>query len=136
MYNTTFRLHRSLFLFIFMLMISSLVSASNDTSIKGELRTNIQNKMKQYITNQSIDKKLYVYDSVQNKLMELDFVELHTGIVKKGNFYVSCADFIDQDNKKVDLDFMVRPSGEVLITTQAIVHSVAGNKRTYHVSDR
>ncbi len=118
------------------LTISSVVGATEQPSITGQLRTHIQDTMQQYIANQSVDGKLFVYDAVKNKLLELTFKRLHAGVAKKGDFYVSCADFIDQDGAKVDLDFMVRPSGEAFIATQAIVHSIEGLQRAYHVSDR
>ncbi len=76
---------------------------------------------------------MYVYDSVQGSLLKLKLDKLHSGIVKKGDFYVSCADFKDQAGRKIDVDFMVRPSGNKLITTQALIHSVDGKKRKYHL---
>lgn len=107
--------------------------AADDPSIKGDLRSNIQQSMNNYIDQQSVDGAMYVYDSVKGSLLKLKLKELHSGIVKKGDFYVSCADFIDQKGRKVDMDFMVRPSGDKLITTQALVHSIDGKKRKYHL---
>ena len=72
-------------------------------------------------------------DSMEGKLLKLKLDELHNGIVKKNGFYVSCADFKDQNGRKIDIDFLVRPSGDRLITTQALVHSVNGEKRKYHL---
>jgi len=89
--------------------------------------------MTSFIKQQTIDEHLYVYDAVKGKLLQLKLVELHSGIVKKGNFYVSCADFIDQNGNKVDIDFMVRKANSSLITTQALVHSINGKKRQYHL---
>ena len=43
------------------------------------------------------------------------------------------ADFVDQDGRQIDVDFLVIPVGEELRTTQAIVHSVDGKKRKYHL---
>lgn len=107
--------------------------AADDASIKGDLRTNIQASMNTFIVDQSVDDKMFVYDAVDGKLLELSLDSLHSGIVKKGEFYVSCADFIDQNGRKIDIDFMVRKKNESLITTQALVHSVDGKKRTYHL---
>lgn len=117
------------------LLIATLSNAwaGNDESIKGNLRSNIQYSMNQYISNNSIDGNLYVYDSVKGKLLKMKLNSLHSGIVKKGNFYVSCADFIDQDKRKIDIDFMVIKNGNSLITTQALVHSIDGKKRKYHL---
>lgn len=53
----------------------------------------------------------------------------------KNGFYVSCADFVDQHGRKIDIDFLVRPAGDRLKTTQAIVHSIDGDKRQYHLEN-
>ena len=114
-------------------MLFANVYAADDPSIKDSLRANIQNSMNAYITHQSIDGRMYVYDAVEGKLLKLKLDELHSGIVKKGAFYVSCADFVDQQGRKIDIDFMVRPKAGGFITTQALVHSVDGDKRKYHL---
>lgn len=115
------------------LVFSSWAWAGNDASIKGDLRTNINSSMNQFIDNHTIDGALYVYDAMEGKLLKLKLDELHSGIVKKNGFYVSCADFKDQNGRKIDIDFLVRPSDDRLITTQALVHSVNGKKRKYHL---
>jgi len=112
---------------------SGIAFAADDPSIKGDLRKNVQQSMAGFIKEQTIDEHLYVYDAVKGKLLKLKLTELHVGIVKKGDFYVSCADFIDQNGNKVDIDFMVRKANNSLITTQALVHSVNGKKRKYHL---
>jgi|TARA_B110000495_G_scaffold192771_1_gene197293 hypothetical protein len=58
---------------------------------------------------------------------------LHKGVVKKGPFYVSCADFVDAKGRAYDLDFLVAGKGETLRVLQALVHSVDGEKRPYHL---
>jgi hypothetical protein len=124
-----------------MLVLTSLIAsnsanAGDDRSIKGELRKNIQNSMEQYIKKQTIDGKLYVFDSVENELLTLTSGKLRLNIVKDGEFYLTCADYVDQKGKKIDLDFMVRKSGDKFITTQTIVHAVDEKYRPYHVRDR
>lgn len=113
--------------------LSINVYAADDPSIKGDLRSNVQQSMADFIQQQTIDGHMYVYDAVDGKLLSLKLKKLHSGIVKKGDFYVSCADFTDQKGQKIDVDFMVRSTGDKLITTQALVHSVAGEKRKYHL---
>lgn len=120
------------------ILVSTLFAATtawagDDPSIKGDLRSNIQASMNDFITGQSVDDTMLVYDAVDGKLLELSLDNLHSGIVKKGDFYVSCADFIDQDGREIDIDFMVREKNDTLITTQALVHSIDGEKRTYHL---
>ena len=118
------------------LMFAATALAADDPSIKGNLRQNIQASMTEYIDHQSIDGTMYVYDAVDGKLLKLKLDKLHEGIVKKGDFYVSCADFTDQQGRTIDIDFMVREKGGDLITTQALVHSVDGKKRKYHLESK
>jgi len=137
----TIQYHRPVFLLSFLLILTSLIAsnsanAGNDRSIKGELRKNIQESMEQYINKQTMDGKLYVFDAVQNKLLTLTSGKPRPGIVKDGEFYLTCADYVDRKGNKIDLDFMVRKSGDKYITTQTIVHAVADKYRPYHVRDR
>ena len=125
--------NRSLLAIILGVFLSTAVWAGNDPSIKGNLRSNIQSSMNDFIKHQSIDGSMYVFDAAKGSLLKLKLDKLHSGIVKKGDFYVSCADFKDQQGRKIDIDFLVRPDASKLITTQALVHSVNGNKRKYHL---
>ncbi len=110
--------------------------AADDPSIKGNLRTNIKASMSDFINGQTIDNNYRIYDPIEGKLQKLKFDYLHEGIVKKGDFYVSCANFVDAKNgRKFDLDFLVLPDGDKLVATQAIIHSVDGKKRKYHLED-
>jgi hypothetical protein len=113
--------------------ISTSVWAGDDPSIKGSLREGIKAGMKSYIDNRMVSGTFYIYDSVDGKLMRLKFLKLHEGIVKRGGFYVSCADFLDERGQKVDLDFLVLPDGDSLKTVQAVIHSIDGKKRKYHL---
>ena len=138
MRNTRYRPNRASALIVFITFVAALcvsvsATAGDDPSIKGDLRTNIKASMNQFIKNQTIDNAMFVYDSVEGKMHKLKLDKLHDGIVKKNGFYVSCADFKDQNGQKFDIDFLVRPSGSKLITTQALVHSVDGKKRKYHL---
>ncbi len=118
------------------LSLASSTLAADDPSIKGDLRTRIQFAMSDYAEAQTIDGVVRLYDPVEGKLLRLKFDALHSGIVKKGDFYVSCADFVDQMGRKIDVDFLVLPDGKNLRATQAIVHSVDGNKRAYHLESK
>ena len=114
-------------------LISTSAQAGDDPSIKGDLRTNVHKAMDAYVAQQTIDGALRLYDPVDGKLLSLTSYELHSGIVKKGDFYVSCADFVDQEGRKIDVDFLVLPNDGQLQATQGIVHSVEGKKRSYHL---
>ena len=120
---------------IFSLSIAAttVAIAADDPSIKGALRENIKASMMSFIESSMINDTYYIYDAVGGKLMELKFAKLHDGIVKKGEFYVSCADFVDKNGSKIDLDFLVIKDGDNLKTIQAVVHSLDGKKRKYHL---
>ncbi len=92
--------------------------------------------MNTYVESQMDDDVVRLYDPVEGRLLRLKFERLHSGIVHKGDFYVSCADFVDQDDRKIDVDFLVLPDGDRLLATQAIVHSVDGAKRKYHLESK
>lgn len=113
--------------------LSTPALAGDDPSIQGKLRQDIQASMSQFIEHQTVDGVFPHYDPVDGKLLQLSQANLHAGIVKKGDFYVSCADFVDQDGRKIDVDFLVASSGSDTRTLQALVHKIDGNKRPYDV---
>jgi len=82
--------------------------------------------MDAFVAQQTIDDRLNLYDPVDGKLLRLSSYELHSGIVKKGDFYVSCADFRDQEGRLIDVDFLVITNQGQLQVSQGIVHSVDG----------
>ncbi len=109
--------------------------AGNDPSIKGDLRSNIKSAMNHMIQQRTINDSFRYYDPQNNKVYDLKLVELHDGIVKKGDYYVSCADFVTPGGGKVDMDFLVLPDAGKLVATQAVMHKVDGKKRPYHLED-
>ena len=120
-------------IFSLSIVVTTVAIAADDPSIKGPLRENIKASMKSFIESNMINDTYYIYDAFGGKLLALKFAKLHEGIVKKGDFYVSCADFIGKDGTKVDLDFLVKKDGDNLKTLQAVVHSLDGKKRKYHL---
>jgi hypothetical protein len=115
------------------IMLTLPAYAANDPSIKGALRDNIKANMMTFIEDRMVDDTYIIYDAVEGRIMKLKYDKLHDGIIKKGDYYVSCADFHDENGKKVDLDFLVIQDGDHLRTLQAVVHSVDGKKRKYHL---
>ncbi len=113
--------------------------AADDPSIRGAERTGVQQAMGAFVRAQTAGGEWMLhYDPVQGKLVRLKLVELHEGIVNKGHFFVSCADFQDEDQRTYDLDFLVVPTadGNGFRVNQAIVHAVDGKKRKVHVEQR
>lgn len=113
--------------------IASVSFAADDPSIKGQLRLNIKTAMGNHISGNLVGGKYVIYDAVKGELKRLELKELHNGVVKKGDFYVSCADFVDSTGKLYDLDFLVSNDANGIRVIQSLVHSVEGKKRKYHV---
>jgi hypothetical protein len=42
---------------------------------------------------------------------------------------------MDQQDRLIDIDFLVKQSGNTLRVTQAIVHSIDGEERVYHLEN-
>ena len=124
----------SLFSMMF-ISLSFITFAGDDPSIQGKPMVESQKSMTSHITGNTYDGNYVIYDAVDGKLLKLDFKSLHTGIVKKGDFYVSCADFADNKGNLYDIDFLVGEKDEQFSVIQALVHSVNGNKRKYDVEN-
>lgn len=121
----------TLILVTFLAFGTTYALAADDPSIRGEVRSNTQKAMSDHINQNTINGKYVIYDAISGELRTLDFKELHKGIVKKGDFYVSCADFIDSKGNKFDLDFFVANKNGKFHVQQAFVHKVNGDKRKY-----
>lgn len=120
------------------LVLASLcpaLRAADDASIQEPLRGQIQASMQSFIGEATIDGVIRHYDPVTDDVLALRLAELHAGIVKKGDYYVSCADFTDAEGRKIDIDFLVLPDGDGVRTVQAIIHKVDGEKRPYQLED-
>jgi hypothetical protein len=108
--------------------------AGDDPSIKGQMRTGIQAAMNEHIKDNMVDGRYAIYDAEKGELKWLTLDKLHEGIVKKGDFYVSCADFVDAQGKKYDIDYLVAKEGSYRVL-EAVVHAEDGKKRKYHLED-
>jgi len=115
------------------MLTSPIAFAADDPSIKGAIRDKIKTSMMAYIETRMVNDTFFIFDAPEGRMLNLKFDKLHEGIVKKGNFYVSCADFFDKNGKKIDLDFLVVKDGDQLKTIQAVVHAADGNKRKYQL---
>jgi hypothetical protein len=114
---------------------SGVSFAADDPSITGDTRKGIQSAMKNHIDQNLVNGNYVVYDAVEGHLKKLKFDQVHEGIVKKGDFYVSCADFVDDQGKKYDLDLLVVDEKGAFRVLETVVHSIDGKKRKYHLED-
>lgn len=119
-----------------MVLVSSAISfGADDPSITGDTRKGIQAAMKSHIDENTVNGRYIIYDAVTGELKKLKFDKVHKGIVKKADFYVSCADFIDDGGNKYDLDLLVVKKDGDFRAVDTIVHSINGKKRKYHLED-
>ena len=116
-------------------VLATWALAADDPRIKGEKRTAIQTAMQEHIDSNSVDGRYVLYDAVADDVLKLRLTRLHDGIVKKGDYYVSCADFLDSGGVEFDLDFLVIERDGGFQALQGVVHKADGVKRTYHLED-
>jgi len=117
------------------LVIAATGFAADDPSIKGRMRTDIQAAMSKHVEEYSVEGRYAIYDTIKGELKWLKLQKLHDGIVKKGDFYVSCADFVDLKGKQYDIDFLVAKDEGSYRVLESVVHAEAGKKRKYHLED-
>lgn len=122
-------------LILMMLGVAANALAADDPSIKGEKRTGIQAAMTKHIKENSVDGRYILYDPIDDKVLKLKLDDLHDGIVKKSDYYVSCADFTSSNGTYYDLDFMVVEKDGEYKALQGFVHKVGKNKRKYHLEN-
>ncbi|VAX21022.1 hypothetical protein MNBD_NITROSPINAE02-479 [hydrothermal vent metagenome] len=120
---------------VFSMAIGTLAWAGNDPSIKDKQRSDIQSAMANHVVNTQKGGVYLHYDPVAGKLKKLKLKKLHSGIVRKGDFFVSCADFTDTNGKLYDLDFLVLEKNGKYMVNQSIVHAVEEVKRPYQVEN-
>jgi hypothetical protein len=125
----------SVFALVFFISTSTLVLASDDPTIQGEPGQNSQSAMKTHIDQNSFNDKYIIHDAVAGQMKRLTFKELHSGLVKKGDFYVSCADFVDDKGNLYDIDLVVAEEEGDYRVYQAIVHKINGEKRDYNIEE-
>lgn len=126
---------KSIMVILILLAFTPTAFAADDPSIKGEKRRAIQAAMQKHIDHHTVGGHYVLYDAVTDDLLKLKLAKLHDGIVKKADYYVSCADFHDRNGTYFDLDFMVVEKDGKFRTLQGIVHKVGNVKRKYHLED-
>ncbi|MEK9142902.1 MAG: hypothetical protein AAB308_17755 [Nitrospirota bacterium] len=104
--------------------------------IEVQTQANVMSALKSHIEGNSVDGKYIIYDAVVGKLKKLKFDKVHEGMMKNHGFYVSCADFVDDDGSKYDLDLLVADKGGSFQVVETVVHAINGKKRNFHLEDK
>ncbi|MYC40686.1 MAG: hypothetical protein F4X55_06755 [Candidatus Dadabacteria bacterium] len=126
---------KSIMIILVLLAFPLTTLAANDPNIKGEKRRAIQAAMQEHIGQNTVNGHYILYDTITDDVLKLKLAKLHDGIVKKADYYISCADFYDRDGTYFDLDFMVIEKDGRFRALQGIVHKVGDVKRKYHLED-
>jgi hypothetical protein len=121
------------FLSLMAILLSLMIFLGVASENKDE-KTQIQQAMKKYIEERTVDGVYFYYDPVEKRTLKLKFDYLHDGVTQNGEFFVSCADFKDQYGRTLDFDYLVRKSEKGLRVTQGILHKADGVKRKYDLT--
>ncbi len=112
-----------------LMLMAVAVSAADDPSIRGTLRPQIWEIIDDYLVTQMPDGTMRLYDPIENRVLRLEITALPERVVRKGDFYVGSADCVDQDGRKIDVNFLVLQTEKPMQVTQAIVHKIDGVER-------
>ncbi len=115
--------------------LSASALAADDPSIEGQQRADIKASMAAHIETTKYKDAYLIFDAVAGGLKRLNFDHVHDGIVRKGEFFVSCADFYDGAAHLYDIDFLVVEEDGRYRVVQSLVHKIDGDKRKYHVEN-
>lgn len=126
---------RLILVLLFALILPSMVVAADDPSIPAETKKKIQTAMEDHVKAVTAKNggSYPIFDSNVSSIIQLNFLHLHSGVAKKGKqakYYVSCADFNDNEGNEYDVDFFVSKNFEVM---EALVHKKNGKKLAYDV---
>ncbi len=114
---------RPVFAFIGLLLLSGCATSGAKARVhgrSGDTNTQIQTAMVDYIKNRTTDGVYHYYDPVESRMLHLRYDYLHAGVKRTGDFYVSCANFMDQDKRTLDVDIFVIDDGGEFRVTQAL----------------
>ncbi len=106
--------------------------AGDDAPVDAKASATIQQAMKAHVEESQVGGTFYLYDAVADAVLKLKFKEMHAGVAKKGQFYVSCVDFTD-GSKTYDVDFLVVEKDGAYKVVDTIVHQAGGEKRAYTI---
>lgn len=113
--------------------LSTLAPAADDPKIPKTEKDLVQQAMTQHISRLTDSRGFPVFDHTVGKLVRVKLDSLHAGVVKTGDVYASCADFVAADGTKFDIDFLVQQDKTSFEVVSALVHARNGKKSPYDV---
>lgn len=129
--------------FLILLTMPATGAANDSSTIDDELAKQIRASARTYIDEHIVGRVYWFYDAVSHDMLKLVYKRLHPDVLKKGDFYVVCADFVSHgdvlDKQKMstlDIDFLVVKGEHGFHTTQAIVHKIDGLIHSYDLESK
>lgn len=99
-----------------------------------ESREAVQAAMLEYIDATSIKGQHLIFDAVEGEFVKAKFVRLHKNLVLvEDTFFVSCADFEEEDGSALDVDYMVAKSNGYWAVYQPVIHLRHNKLRESHM---
>jgi hypothetical protein len=113
--------------------MASTTRASADCKT-AESREAVQAAMLEYIDTTSFQGQHLIFDAIQGEFVKAKFIRLHKNLVMVENtFYVSCADFEEENGELLDVDYMVARSHGYWSFFQPVIHLRHGKLRESHM---
>lgn len=126
---------RTVILLLVLVLVSgfSAFGATDDPTVDAETREAIRQKTREYIAANTVSGTYHFYDVVTNEVIQLKFKKLHGGIRTTDDFFMSCADFENEDGTLYDMDFLLiqNETGEFVVT-QPYLHGIDKQHRPFH----
>ena len=111
-------------------------NAASGSELKDEEKQGVQTAMQEYIKVGTVDGVYHYYDPVEGKMLRMKGGDLHAGVKRQGAYYTSCADFVDQFDRNLDVDFIVVKEDSSFRIIQGLLHKVDGEKREYDLETK
>lgn len=107
--------------------------AGDDPSIPKAEKKKIQASIEKHIKGLSQHGLYPIFDPESRLLVGMKYETLHKAVGKKGNYFVSCADFTGIDGIKYDVDLLVGKKGKSYQVVESLIHKRDGKKSPYDV---
>lgn len=112
--------------FIFAFALGSATVAPTDEGLALSLldRTKLQAAMQRHVDRQTIDGVYPYLDTESGDVKILHPVTGHPIILRMGNKFVLCYDFVDQRNRKAEIDYYLAAKGDSYV----VFHTAINNR--------
>ncbi len=107
-----------------MLLAATVSHALAGPAVSNLERSALQAAMAQHIDRQTVDGQFLYVDFTQGTVERLSPAKAHPMILKMGDDFVLCTDFVSKNGKAVNIDFYLARRGKGYV----IFHTEVGNR--------